>query len=107
VIGGKRVCLKAGQRCDRRKDRQSGLIVAAHHLRYPADYVGFVFLDADRPCQSQCSFDVPEPGVFDVASVDYGDRPVVVVTTPFLQPPARYRAAVDQQHPGRLSARRP
>ena len=64
----------------------AGLIAAAHHLRYPADYMGFVFLDADRPCPSPCSFDEGEPGSFDVASVDYGSRPVVVVTTPFLEP---------------------
>jgi pimeloyl-ACP methyl ester carboxylesterase len=64
----------------------AGLIVAAHQLRYPADYVGFVFLDADKPCPSECSFEFGEPGIFDVASVSYGDRPVVVVTTLILQP---------------------
>jgi pimeloyl-ACP methyl ester carboxylesterase len=63
-----------------------GLIVAAHQLRYPDDYVGFVFLDADKPCPAQCAFEEGEPGIFDVASVDYGNRPVVVVTTLFLQP---------------------
>lgn len=59
----------------------AGLIVPSHVARYPGDYVGIVFVDAEGPCPVQCSFDLPEPGVFDVGSVTYGDRPVVVLTS--------------------------
>ena len=61
----------------------AGLIVPSHVLRYPADYVGLVFLDAERPCPGQCSFDAPEPGVFDVGSVSFSARPAVVITSLF------------------------
>ena len=61
----------------------AGLILPSHVARYPADYAGLVFLDADAPCPSQCSFDAPEPGIFDVGSVTYGGRPVVVLTSIF------------------------
>jgi alpha/beta hydrolase family protein len=63
-----------------------GLFVDAHAVRYPADYAGFVFLDADKPCATPCSFDISELASFDVGGVSFGDKPVVVVTTLIQEP---------------------
>jgi hypothetical protein len=63
-----------------------GLIVDAHAVRYPVDYAGFVFLDADKPCATPCSFDISELASFDVGGVSFGDKPVVVVTTLIQEP---------------------
>jgi hypothetical protein len=60
-----------------------GLLTGMHVLRYPQDYLGLVFIDANYPgCTSVCPFDGTEPAVFDgsLATVQFASRPMVLLT---------------------------
>jgi len=54
-----------------------GLIAMAYAQHYPGDTAGLVFVDSDNACK--CVFPDIEPAEFDLASVTFGARPVVVL----------------------------
>ena len=54
-----------------------GLIAMSYAKHYPGDTAGLVFVDSDNACK--CVFPDIEPAEFDLASVTFGARPVVVL----------------------------
>ena len=54
-----------------------GLVIMSYALYYPAETAGLVFVDSENACT--CAFPDIEPSEFDLASVTFGARPVVVL----------------------------
>lgn len=54
-----------------------GLIAMSYAKHHPGDTAGLVFVDSDNACR--CVFPDIEPAEFDLASVTFGARPVVVL----------------------------
>jgi len=54
-----------------------GLVAMSYALHYPAETAGLVFVDSDPPCN--CNGDEVEPAQYELAGVDFGARPVVVL----------------------------
>ena len=54
-----------------------GLVAMSYAMHYPGDTAGLVFVDSENACT--CAFRDIEPAEFDLASVTFGARPVVVL----------------------------
>ena len=54
-----------------------GYMTMSYALYYPSETAGLVFVDSVPPCT--CVEEVGEPGQFELASVNFGTRPVVVL----------------------------
>ena len=54
-----------------------GYMTMSYALYYPSETAGLVFVDSVGPCT--CVVSVVEPGQFELASVSFGARPVVVL----------------------------
>jgi len=54
-----------------------GYVVMSYTLYYPAEVAGLVFIDSDPPCT--CNVTVVEPAQFELAGVNFGARPVVIL----------------------------
>jgi hypothetical protein len=54
-----------------------GLVIMSYALYYPAETAGLVFVDSENACT--CAFPDIEPSEFDLASVTFGARPIVVL----------------------------
>ena len=54
-----------------------GYMAMSYTLHYPAETAGLVFIDSDPPCN--CNVTEVEPAQFELAGVNFGSRPVVIL----------------------------
>ncbi len=96
-------------------DSFAGLLLSQDVLRYPADALGLVFVDAAPPSSCYyvadflpCGFGPPEPAEFGTAinSVSFGNRPVVDLTAVFETPDLARRSTDSIWADGNRSQRR-